>query len=165
MRPRVLRGSYLRREGGERLFQWNRKTSVSGFPAIGGNTIPELLREGLAVKVIYTDAGNTRMAGRIEVKRGDIETLKGWEHPFGCGTSICWPDCATERLISKTSMGRGLMMHFPRRLGRIDAGSCRGGNKRLKGPETLQVPVKEILKAHSFNFVGLGHGLPFAGID
>jgi hypothetical protein len=62
-------------------------------------------------------------------------------------------------------MGCGLMMRFPRRLGRINTGSCRGGNKRLKGPETLQVPVKEILKAHIFDFVGLGHGLPFAGID
>jgi len=79
----------VRGEGGERLFQWNRKTSIIGFPTIDGDTVLEFLKEGPAVKVFYTDAGNTRMAGRIEVKKGDIETLKGWEHPFGCGTSLC----------------------------------------------------------------------------
>jgi hypothetical protein len=76
-------------EGNEKRFQWNSETTVIAFPAAGEDTIPEFLKEGLAVKVFYKGAGNTRMAGRIEVKKGDIETLKGWEHPFGCGTSPC----------------------------------------------------------------------------
>jgi len=83
------KGFFVRNEAGEFYFQWNKNTRISGFPSSEGDLIADNLKEGMVVRIFYTEPGMTRVAGRIEVQKGEVETMKGWEHPFGCGISLC----------------------------------------------------------------------------
>ena len=83
------KGFFVRNEAGEFFFQWNKNTRISGFPSTEGDSIVDTLKEGMVVRIFYTEPGMIRVAGRIEVKKGEVETMKGWEHPFGCGISLC----------------------------------------------------------------------------
>jgi hypothetical protein len=83
------KGFFARNEAGEVFFQWNRNTKISGFPSSEGDLVADILKEGMVVRIFYIEPGMTRVASRIEVKKSDMETWKGWEHPFGCGVSLC----------------------------------------------------------------------------
>jgi len=83
------KGFIVQNEEGEIFFHWSGKTKLLGSPPGNGERISENLREGMAVTIFYTEVEKTRIASLIEVKRSGFGTLKGWEHPFGCGVSLC----------------------------------------------------------------------------
>jgi len=82
-------GIIVQNKDGEIFFHWSGETKIIGPPPRNGGLISNNLKEGMLVTIFYTEVEKNRVASQIEVKRSSIGTLKGWEHPFGCGVSVC----------------------------------------------------------------------------
>jgi hypothetical protein len=82
-------GFIVQNEEGEIFFHWSGKTKFRGSLPGNGDPISKNLREGMTVTIFYREVEKTRVASLIEIKRSGFGTLKGWEHPFGCGVSLC----------------------------------------------------------------------------
>ncbi len=71
----------------EKTFQWINETRVNGPGE--GELISEDLKEGMMVNVSYREGTRNKVANRIDVKRGNPNTLKGIGLPFECGVKVC----------------------------------------------------------------------------
>ena len=75
----------VQNQNGEMVFQWDSGTSVHSALVEKGSGLPENLREGMFVTVIYAGGDRNPLARRIDV----TPTKSGWEYPFECGTRLC----------------------------------------------------------------------------
>lgn len=83
------RGLLARDENGEYFFHWSEETRINGLALHEADPISGFLKENMMVVILFNASANTRVARLIEVKQADFKTMKGWEHPFGCGISVC----------------------------------------------------------------------------
>ena len=84
-----LKEIIIQNKDGQKFFYWNHETWVNGSPEGKDGFISDNLTEGMLITIFYTESDKNRIANRIDVETSTAGTQKGWEVPFGCGTSLC----------------------------------------------------------------------------